>query len=558
MYGFSSFYWDVAELAEADRRAVATLNTASPPLPSAGYATHDPDGLLAAYRTLLHSADVRARGVALDQYTYAQAQHRWGVDNPMTRFDDEVLAQARALLAVTPEPTDPLAAQPQVTACWNSALGVLAFLTDDTAADLPRIIEVLDSAFPLDVLDVYSFWALEVRLVDADEPTCARVGEWLAATFTDERLPIQVRIAAVGVFGDDRFAARLGQRGTIAGLLDHPEIRLAIQAAWVLAGIDSGHAEVVRRAVAGWPDDAPYPADEVREILAIADELARARAALAAPGGEAAPVDAGAVVAALEALAEHGDASDVPGLLALLDNENLAGAVAEYPAAAFGSALNQCLRTAAEPTIRHVAARLAAVLTDARLPSTVRVLAIRPFWSGVLQATQPVALTRLLDHDDLRLSTAAARALADRAGSEQRVRRSEARWPDDAPYPASEVRTILADMDALAAARDVVARAADPFADPPVDAASLLDAVDMVLQNGEDVDGPRLLALLDGGGIAVVLSRSDRAHAGKLAGRLRSALRWRLPDGANDPRYATAVEQLATLAQPLDGSIDVH
>ena len=72
MYGFSSFYWDVADLAEPDRRAVDALDGASPPLPSAGYATHDPDGLLAAYRTLLHSADPPARGVALDQYTYAE------------------------------------------------------------------------------------------------------------------------------------------------------------------------------------------------------------------------------------------------------------------------------------------------------------------------------------------------------------------------------------------------------------------------------------------------------------------------------------------------------
>jgi hypothetical protein len=268
LYGFSSFYWNVDELGDEDRRAVAALDTASPHLPSAGYATHDLDGLLAVYRTLLHSADVRARGVALDQYTYAEAQHRWGADNPMTRFDDEVLAQARAMLAVTPDPAVPLAAQPRVTACWNSALGVLAFLTDDTSADLPRIIEVLDSAFASDLLDVYSFWALEVRLIDADEPTCARVGAWLAATFGNDQLPIQVRVTAVSAFRDDRYAARLGQRDAIADLLDQPDIRLSIEAALVLADVDSAYDEAVRRTVAGWPDDAPYPASEVRELLA--------------------------------------------------------------------------------------------------------------------------------------------------------------------------------------------------------------------------------------------------------------------------------------------------
>ncbi|WP_327003079.1 hypothetical protein OHA72_49695 [Dactylosporangium sp. NBC_01737] len=187
MYGFSSFHWDVAELAGPDRRAVEALDTASPPLPSAGYATLDPDGLLAAYRTLLHSDDVQARGVALDQYTYAEAQGRWGNANPLAAYDAEVLAEARAMLAVAPGPALPLAVQRRVTACWNSALGVMAFLTgDDGAADLPRIVEVLGAASAADLLDdPYPFWALEVRLVDAGAPACERVGAWLAATAAD-------------------------------------------------------------------------------------------------------------------------------------------------------------------------------------------------------------------------------------------------------------------------------------------------------------------------------------------------------------------------------------
>jgi hypothetical protein len=273
VYGFSSYHWDVHELAEEDQRAIAALGTTSPPSPGAGFGPHDPDGLLAAYRTLLHSPDVRARGVALDQYTYAAAQHRWGAENPLTRFDEAVLAQARAMLAVTPEPTVPLAAQPRVTAGWNSALGVLAFLTDGSVVDLPRIVEVLDSAFAGDLLDIHALRALGVRLVDADEPTCARVGAWLAARFTDETLPVEVRVTALSPFRDDRYAARLGQRGAIADLLHHPEIRLSIEAAWVLADRDSAHDQAVRRAVAGWPDDAPYPADEVRDLLAAADAI---------------------------------------------------------------------------------------------------------------------------------------------------------------------------------------------------------------------------------------------------------------------------------------------
>jgi hypothetical protein len=336
---------------------------------------------------------------------------------------------------------------------------------------------------------------------------------------------------------------------------------LSIEAAWVLADLDSAYDQAVRRAVAGWPDDAPYPADEVRDLLAAADALARARATLDAlagrdPSSSPPPVDAEAVVAAMKTLAEHGDLTDVPGLLAILDSGDLARDIAEYPVAeptdvedivAFGTALNRCLQTADEPTIRDVSTRLAAVFTDARLPSTVRVLAIRPFWSSAAQWTRQVALTGLLDHDDHRLSTAAAFALVDWAASEPSVRRSAARWPTDAPYPGGEVRMILAGIDAVTAARGIVAAAANPLADPPVDVAILLDAMDIVLRNGDDTDGPGLLALLDGGGIAAVVGRSDRTQVGKLVGKLRSALQWRLPDGANDPRYPAAVERLAAL-----------
>jgi hypothetical protein len=274
MYGFSSFHWKVSELAEQDRQAVEALNELSPPLPSAGYATHDVDGLLAAYRTLLHSADIRARGVALDQYAYAEAQHRWGADNPMTRYNAEVLARAREMLAVDTQPGVPLTDQPHVMACWNSALGVLACLADDgDTSDLPRIIEVLDRMFSDNLTDDHAFWALEVRLIDADAPTCARVGAWLATTMTDEQLPLEVRISAVRAFGDDRYSARLGHRDALVSLLDHPQIRLSVCAAKTLLDLDEPFLQEVRRAVANWPDDAPYPANEVRDLLAEADEL---------------------------------------------------------------------------------------------------------------------------------------------------------------------------------------------------------------------------------------------------------------------------------------------
>ena len=51
--------------------------------------------------------------------------------------------------------------------------------------------------------------------------------------------------------------------------LGSSELTLQIAAALVLAEHDLAHSRAsVERVVAGWPDDAPYTADEVRDLLA--------------------------------------------------------------------------------------------------------------------------------------------------------------------------------------------------------------------------------------------------------------------------------------------------
>ena len=256
MYGFSSFHWDVAELAGPDRRAVEALDTASPPLPTAGYATHDPDGLLAAYRTLLRSDDVRP-GASRSTSTPTRRRRAAGATRTRSPRTTPRCSRARAMLAVAPDPALPLTVQRRVTACWNSALGVMAFLTgDDGTADLPRIVEVLGAASAADLLDdPYPFWALEVRLVDAGAPVCERVARGSTPRPLDPRLSVGVRVAAIGACGGERYADRLAQGDAIAGLLDDPEIRVAVEAARVLAGLggarDAEGAAGRRRVAAG-------------------------------------------------------------------------------------------------------------------------------------------------------------------------------------------------------------------------------------------------------------------------------------------------------------------
>ena len=171
MYRVDTFNWDVEELSETDRAAVRALNELSPSLPSAGYATNDPSAFLDAFRTLLHSADVRARGVALDQYHYAGANHRWTGSDPLDTMDAEVAVVARDLLAVPHQAGVPLLDQPHVVSCWNSALSALARSYDGSDGDLPRIVTVLDTMMRSgSTLDSTGIWALEVRLPTPTRP----------------------------------------------------------------------------------------------------------------------------------------------------------------------------------------------------------------------------------------------------------------------------------------------------------------------------------------------------------------------------------------------------
>jgi hypothetical protein len=127
------------------------------------------------------------------------------------------------------------------------------------------------------------------------------------------------------------------------------------------------------------------------------------------------------------------------------------------------------------------------------------------------------------------------------------VRRAVARWPDNAPHPASKVRDRLAGLDTLAEARRILTSAADPHGDPPQDIEALSGALDTVIQDGDDTDGLRLLALLDSGRIAAVVDRVDAAQANRLVRKLGAALRWLLPAGAHHPQYPPAVERLNAL-----------
>ncbi len=230
-------------------------------------------------RQLLHSDDIAATGVALGVFLYEQSQSRWGFGNPLDELAEEILAQARVLLAVEHDPA--VCIRDRVQAAWSSAVGVVDHLGD--ATDLPRLVEVLTAAVAgvdddpdLGELVEFGFAAVGRCLGDADESTRHRVAAWLAGLFTDERRPERLRVLAIRPLHDSESDIPHGQEEVLAGLLRHDSIQLAGAAAWALVG-RTGYDARVREVVAAWPvRGVPAVVDEVRWAIADADEVAEA------------------------------------------------------------------------------------------------------------------------------------------------------------------------------------------------------------------------------------------------------------------------------------------
>jgi hypothetical protein len=347
------------------------------------------------------------------------------------------------------------------------------------------------------------------------------VGAWLAGILADERLPVETRLTAFGPFRHDWSAGRLGQRAALAGLLQHHELRLAVDAAWTLVG-GGDYDEAVRAAVAGWPADAPYPASEVRRELDEADELASARRVLAGRAERNAtpdPLLVDAVRGALGAVREYGDDSDLPELMGLLaDTDMVIALVAAGYAEDVVKTIGGCLRDC-EQAASHGAA-LAGLFADEARPSAVRAMAIQLLRWPDVPLGQEDALAGLLGHDDLRLATEAARTLVERDGYRDLVRTAAAGWPADTPDPAAETRQMLAEADELAQARQVLATAAQPGG-LPLDPVSLCVAPRVVTEHGDQSDRPLLFAVVDGADLAALLTDEDPID---LADALVSAL----------------------------------
>ncbi|MBO2465415.1 hypothetical protein [Actinomadura violacea] len=221
-----------------------------------------PDGdeasFLGEFGQRLHSGDLGVVCDALSDYQQAQADTRWGVDNPYRPLDNEVLFVARDLLdraSALDDENRHRALSWSLTMVWH--------LGEDEDAD--RIAAILETTSDPELREE-GVMAASTALEDAEEPN-PRLLAAVRAIALDESLDARDRGSAIHALGglDMPEVEALFVRLTKSG-----DVQVQVSAAGQLASPKKVrvHRELLQQLVDSWPEDAGLFSRDVRDALA--------------------------------------------------------------------------------------------------------------------------------------------------------------------------------------------------------------------------------------------------------------------------------------------------
>ncbi|HEX7841731.1 MAG TPA: hypothetical protein VF469_29880 [Kofleriaceae bacterium] len=242
---FDSYYWRKFRLTTPDLQRARELVTSRRDLQ--------------AFELLLHSEDTAAVGIAFDQYHYADASTRYGTSSPFAKYDDEVVARAREILRRAPSPESD-AAEPG--ASHASALGALANLAEPEDAEL--IVRAL-SLTRTPNLRLAAAMAAGSALEKAASPNEQLIMA-LGAIVLDDTATHDERSGAIAALGRTR--SELATDALLRTTLVRDPSLQASAALHLLDRDRRAHRARVEELARSWPNDPPYPAEDVLELLA--------------------------------------------------------------------------------------------------------------------------------------------------------------------------------------------------------------------------------------------------------------------------------------------------
>lgn len=253
---FNSYYWNPINIESPELQAqlLKLVSTDGPE-----------DEAKAAFGALLRSGNRVAQGIALDNYFYANSLTRYGADNPYDAFVQEMLFVARDELAREPIRQILEDGRTIEGANYASALGVLSRVGD--ASDLELISPILMTSQDINVLATASMAAARVlRSVDAGPIVLARLAELASAA----RWSQDLRMLAIAAL---RTAGGPNASDYLARVAEAAELPYSAYAAKALCERDMPRFRgLLEGLVSRWPDDASYPANDVRRLLGLEQE----------------------------------------------------------------------------------------------------------------------------------------------------------------------------------------------------------------------------------------------------------------------------------------------
>ncbi|MGW5444330.1 hypothetical protein [Streptomyces asiaticus] len=215
----------------------------------------------AGFLVLLRSGDSVAAGVAMDHYEMSESGSRMGGVNPLDVYSGEVLEIARATLE---SPPSPASLSPHTGEGANHASALLAAANMISPQDFRLVRKVIDTTTNGEVRSLAL--ASCSRVVDAKNAGDVEFAQLLGTIACDVREAPQNRISVISALGSmntDQSAEAL----SIA--LDDPDISIQAHVVLEILHMDCGARWIdqLKRLAASWPAKAPFPVDDVRDLL---------------------------------------------------------------------------------------------------------------------------------------------------------------------------------------------------------------------------------------------------------------------------------------------------
>ncbi|AQW48370.1 HEAT repeat domain-containing protein [Streptomyces violaceusniger] len=209
---------------------------------------NDGNSRLGEFSARLESDDIDVVRKALDDYQSAQADTRWGVDNPYWPLANEVRFAARDLLGRPPSGRG-----------HSSALTVMSHLAEEEDADL--IADALEGAPDAEVREM-ALLAAGTALAESEEPN-RRLLALITAMVLDEGLAVRDRRDAMQALDDVDLPE---VEDLIVRLTESSELELQVYAAGCLATPLRlrVHRDRVTRLAKSWPKGAGWEAEHIR------------------------------------------------------------------------------------------------------------------------------------------------------------------------------------------------------------------------------------------------------------------------------------------------------